>query len=156
MRPFAIGVCCVLSTALLGAQPAEPSRRAAVQAVRDLVARYVAARDLRDPAAVAALFAPDADQYTTSGEWRRGQAAIVSGTARSSQQNPGQRRIRVEAVRFVTPDVAIADGPYEIVAAGPEAAKRQMWTSIVAVRMAEGWRIAAIRNMRPAGAPPPQ
>jgi uncharacterized protein (TIGR02246 family) len=157
MRPIAFAVCCLLGTALLGAQPAEPSRRAAdEQSVRDLVARYVAARDLRDPAAVAALFTADADQYTTSGEWRRGQPAIVSGTARSSRQNPGERRIRVEAVRFLTPDVAIADGPYEIVAGGPDAATRQMWTSIVAVRLADGWRIAAIRNMRPAGTPPPR
>ena len=146
MRPIAFAVCCLLGTALLGAQPAEPSRRAAdEQSVRDLVARYVAARDLRDPAAVAALFTADADQYT-----------IVSGTERSSRQNPGERRIRVEAVRFLTPDVAIADGPYEIVAGGPDAATRQMWTSIVAVRLADGWRIAAIRNMRPAGTPPPR
>lgn len=157
MRPIAIGVCCLLGGVLLGAQSAAPAGQAAdAAAVRALVDRYMAARDLRDPAAVSALFAPDADQYTTAGEWRRGQAAIVSGTARSSQQNPGQRRITVEAVRFVTPDVAIADGPYEIVAGGAEAATRQMWTSIVAVRMAEGWRIAAIRNMRPAGAPSPQ
>jgi uncharacterized protein (TIGR02246 family) len=157
MRPIAIGMCCLLGAALAAAQPAATERQATdVQSVRDLVARYVAARDLRDPAAVAALFTPDADQYTTSGEWRRGQAAIVSGTARSSRQNPGERRIRVEAVRFLTPDVAMADGPYEIVAGGPEATTRQMWTSIVAVRRAEGWRIAAIRNMRPTGTPPPR
>ena len=103
------------------------------------------------PAAVEALFTADADQYTTSGDWRRGQAQIVTGTARSSAQNPGIRRIRVEAVRFVTADVAIADGPYQIQAEGAAAPTRQMWTSIVAVRRPEGWRITAIRNMAPTG-----
>jgi len=142
-------ICGVVAAAPLYAQPAVP-RVDDQAAVRALVARYVAARDLRDPAAVGALFTADADQYTTSGEWRRGQAAIVAGTARSSLQNPGDRRIRVEAVRFLTDDVAIADGAYEIVAEGAAtAATRRMWTSIVAVRQADGWRIAAIRNMRP-------
>ena len=111
-------VACVLllcGPALVQAQAPSPGSPDET-AVRDLVARYVAARELRDPKAVEALFTADADQYTTSGDWRRGQAQIVTGTARSSAQNPGIRRIRVEAVRFVTADVAIADGPYEITA----------------------------------------
>jgi uncharacterized protein (TIGR02246 family) len=128
-----------------GEQAARPADEAAVRAVVD---RYMDARERRDPAAVEALFTPDADQYTTSGEWRRGRAAIGSGTSRSSAQNPGTRRIRVEAVRFVSADVAIADGPYEIAVDGAAAA-RSMWTTIVLVRDPSGWRIAAIRNMVP-------
>lgn len=143
-------MCCVAVVAPLHGQPAVGPGSSDEAAIRALVARYVAARDLRDPAAVGALFTTDADQYTTSGEWRRGRAAIVTGTARSSRQNPGDRRIRVEAVRFLSSDVAIADGAYEIVADGASSTEtRRMWTSIVAVRQAEGWRIAAIRNMRP-------
>jgi len=150
MRPASLVVCLVLAAS--PAPAGQDARAADEAAVRDLVARYVAARELRDPKAVEALFTADADQYTTSGEWRRGQAAIVAGTARSSAQNPGVRAIRVEAVRFVTADVAIADGPYEITAAGGTAAARRMWTSIVAVRAPQGWRISAIRNMVPTGA----
>lgn len=134
------------------ARAQEPPRAADDAAVRALVDRYVAARELRDPAAVEALFTADADQYTTAGEWRRGQAAIVGGTARSSAQNPGVRRIRVEAVRLVTADVALADGAYEITTAGGTAPARRMWTSIIAVRTPQGWRISAIRNMVPTGA----
>jgi len=55
----------------------------------------------------------------------------------------------VAAVRFVTPDVAIADGTYEIAGSG---ARR--WTTIVVVRGPDGWRITAIRNMTPTGATP--
>lgn len=149
MRMRILFVCLMLAdpmTIAAGAQQ-PPSRAVDEAAVREVVARYVAAREARDPAWVAALFTADADQFTTSGEWRRGRDRIRSGTAESSQRNPGSRRIAVEAVRFVTADVAIADGPYEIASGG--AAARRMWTTIVLVRTADGWRISAIRNMAP-------
>lgn len=150
MRSVVLGVVGgILVTAIVAAQPRAIGEDEA--AVRALVARYVAARELRDPTAVEALFTADADQYTTAGEWRRGQEAIVAGTARSSAQNPGARRIRVEAVRFLTADVAIADGAYEITAPDAAAPARRMWTSIVVVRRPQGWRIGAIRNMAPTG-----
>jgi uncharacterized protein (TIGR02246 family) len=117
-------------------------------AIRAVVQKYVDARELRDPAAVEALFTEDADQHTTSGEWRRGRAQVVAGTQQSSAQNPGTRTIRVDTVRFVTPDVAIADGPYEIAGAGET---RRMWTTFVLRRQTDGWRIAAIRNAAPTG-----
>lgn len=144
-------LCLALSGTHLHASQGSASDEAAVRAV---VERYVAARRAEDARAIEALFTPDADQHTTSGEWRRGAAEIVAGTARSSARNPGRRSIRIESVRFLTPDVAMADGPYEIAAAdsGPT---RRMWTSIVLVRQAPGWRIAAIRNMVPTGAATP-
>ena|SRR5687767_9628262 len=146
-----IGACAI--AALLAAPVlAQQSGRAPADeaAVRDVIARYTTARDARDPAAVAALFTGDADQLTTAGEWRRGRDQIRSGTAESSSRNPGARRISVDNVRFVTADVAIADGPYEIGA--PGAPPRRMWTTIVVVRTSDGWRISAIRNMTPTGA----
>ncbi len=60
----------------------------------------------------------------------------------------GNRSITVAAVRFITPDVAIADGPYEIAGGGTV---RRMWTTLVLAREAGVWRIAAIRNMVPTG-----
>ncbi len=117
--------------------------------VRDLVARYVAAREHTDPRAVEALFTPDADQLVSSGEWRKGRDAVVRGTVQSSQSTGGTRTITVESVRFLGHDAAIADGRYEISGlAGGQT--RRMWTSIVVTRTANGWRIAAIRNMLPA------
>jgi uncharacterized protein (TIGR02246 family) len=130
-----------------GLQAQTVSRTQDDAAVRAVVTRYMAARDARDPAAVEALFTGDADQFTTAGEWRRGREQIRSGTAESSQRNPGSRRILVESVRFVTPDVAIVDGRYEIGAGAAPA--RRMWTTLVIVRTAAGWRISAIRNMAP-------
>jgi uncharacterized protein (TIGR02246 family) len=135
-----------LASAGIDAQSPAPAGDEA--AVRDVVRRYVNARELKDPAAIEALFTADADQRTTSGEWRRGRAQIVPGTLESSKRNPGTRNITIQAVRFLAPDVAIADGPYEIAGA---AGTRRMWATLVLKREAGGWRIAAIRNMVPTG-----
>ena len=136
----------ILASVGLAAQTLASSKDEA--AVREVVRRYVNARELKDPAAIEALFTADADQHTTSGEWRRGRAQIVPGTLESSKRNPGTRTITVQAVRFMTSDVAIVDGPYEIAGAG---GTRRMWATLVLKREADGWRIAAIRNMVPTG-----
>jgi len=118
-------------------------------AVRDVVKRYVDAREQRDPKAVEALFTADSDQLVSSGQWRKGREAVVKGTLASSEATGGKRTITVETVRFLSPDVAIADGRYEISGtAGGET--RKMWTSIICARKPDGWKIAAIRNMLPA------
>lgn len=119
-------------------------------AVREIVRRYVDAREKRDADLIAALFTAEADQMTTGGQWRRGRDNVVRGALASSQNNPGTRRIAIEAVRFVAPGVAIADGRYEIRGAqGGD--PRPMWTTFVLTRESGGWRIAAIRNMVPTG-----
>jgi uncharacterized protein (TIGR02246 family) len=128
----------------LFAQPANDE--AAVKAV---VARYVDAREKRDSAAVEGVFTKDADQLVSSGEWRKGREAVVRGTLASSESTGGRRTITVENVRFVTRDVAVADGRYEISGlAGGQS--RHMWSTFVIARGPDGWRIAAIRNMLPA------
>ena len=145
-------VLSVAALALVGAvraqSPSAPplSSQSDEAAVRAIVARYVEARERRDPAAIGALFTADADQFNTAGEWRRGREAIVKGTAESSARNTGARNIALRAVRFPTPDVAIADGDYDIGGTG-----RRMWTTLVLTRQTEGWRIAAIRNSAPTG-----
>jgi uncharacterized protein (TIGR02246 family) len=148
MRTLLLAALVGFCTCAAAAQVTPPA--ADDTAVREVIAKYMAARAARDDAAVAALFTADADQFTTSGEWRRGRDRIREGTAASSTANPGARQIAVEAVRFVTADVAIADGRYDIAPPGGAPARR-MWTTIVLVRTAAGWRISAIRNMAPTG-----
>jgi uncharacterized protein (TIGR02246 family) len=137
----------VLSLATGGSAMAQAGQSEA-DAVRAVVARYVDAREGRDPTRLAALFAEDADQLVSSGEWRRGREAVVSGGLASSARSAGARTIEVETVRFATADVAIADGRYEIAAAAGAPARR-MWTTFVMVKRDGAWRISAIRNMRP-------
>ena len=118
-------------------------------AVREVVRRYVEARERSDAKALEALFTPDADQLTSSGEWRKGRDAVVRGSLASSRASGGTRTITIEAVRFPAPGVATVDGRYEISGLAGGAA-RQMWTTVLLTRGAEAWRIAAIRNMLPA------
>jgi uncharacterized protein (TIGR02246 family) len=124
-------------------------------AIKDVVARYVDARDRKDAKATEALFTADADQLVSSGEWRQGRDAVVRGTMASSESAGGKRTITVETVRFVTPDAALADGRYEIAGLGGAPARR-MWSTFLMTRTPEGWRIAAIRNMLPAPPAPPK
>ncbi|HSU62092.1 MAG TPA: SgcJ/EcaC family oxidoreductase [Bryobacteraceae bacterium] len=122
-------------------------------AIRDVVKKYVDARQHMDAAAIQSLFTADADQLVSSGEWRKGRAAIVRGTMASSERTGGKRSIEIESVRFLTPEVAIADGRYEL--SGLAGGKtRRMWTTFVIVNGSAGWRIAAIRNMLPASPAP--
>lgn len=122
-------------------------------AIRAVVKQYVDARERLDPKAVEQLFTSDADQLVSSGEWRKGREAVVRGTLASSTSTGGKRTITVESVRFVTSDVAIADGRYELtgLAGG---ATRSMWTMFVLKRSGKDWQITAIRNMLPAAPAP--
>lgn len=142
-----------LTVSLAGVMPQvstvpNPGGSASEAAVRDVVKRYVDARERSDAAAIESLFTSDADQLTSSGEWRKGRDAIVRGTLASSKQTGGTRTIAIESVRFPSPDTAIADGRYEIT--GGAQGDRRMWTSFVMTRTKDGWLIAAIRNMLPA------
>ncbi len=119
------------------------------QSVKDLVAKYSAARESRDPAAIDQLFTDDADQLVSSGIWRRGRETLVKGMLGSSAQNPGSRTITVETVRFVSKGVALADARYVILGTNG-AVDRRMWSTFLCVDSEKGWRISAIRNMAPA------
>ena len=148
MKLFLQFIVCILIAAPLWAQGSTSTSNDEA-AIRDVVKRYVDARENRDPKAVEALFTSDADQLVSSGEWRRGREAVVRGTQGSSERNPGVRTITADTIRFLSNDVAIADGPYII--KGAAGSERRMWATFVMKREAEGWRIAAIRNMLPAG-----
>lgn len=138
----------MLVTTLLASGQAPPATPEA--GVRAVVARYLDARDHRDAKAVGELFTEDADQLTSSGDWRKGREEIVRGTLASSDRTGGTRTITIQTVRFPTKDVAIADGRYELNNAQE---RRLMWTSFVMVQQAGQWRISAIRNMLPAPQP---
>ena len=123
--------------------------------IREIVQKYMDARDHQDAHALESLFTADADQLVSSGEWRKGRDALVRGTLASSRNTGGQRTIAVESIRFLSKDVAVADGRYELTGlAGGET--RKMWTTLLVIHRPEGWRIAAIRNMLPAPPAPPK
>lgn len=132
-----------ISALLQAGAPDAPAHQSA--APKDVKAQEAA---VRDADAIRALFTEDADQLTSSGDWRRGREEVVRGVLASSERTGGTRTIKIETVRFPAPDVAVADGRYEI--AGAKDGVRRMWTSFLMTRDAGGWRISAIRNMLPA------
>jgi uncharacterized protein (TIGR02246 family) len=109
------------------------------------------ARNSRDADVTRSLFTPDADQLVSSGEWRKGIDGVVQGSMASSQKESGKSSIAVESIRFLEPDIAIVDGRYEVPSASG-GATRKMWSTLIAKRTSQGWRIAAIRNMLPSPA----
>lgn len=118
--------------------------------IRMALQSYVAGRQARDLEAVEAVLDPNVDQLTSRGEWRRGIDAATAGMKRSSKKNPGNRSLAIETVRFLHPDVALADARYTIKGTGgPD---RILWSSFTLVRSSEGmWRITSIRNQKPTG-----
>jgi uncharacterized protein (TIGR02246 family) len=144
IKSVVILAICATTLAAAAAQDAPMTEEAAV---RDVVKQYVDARERRDAAGIGALFTEDADQLTSSGEWRRGREDVVKGTLASSAGNAGTRTIAVDRVRFPAAGVALADGAYTIAGAS---GTRNMRTSFVMIRTGSGWRISAIRNMLPA------
>ena len=117
--------------------------------VRQVLHTYVEGRQRRDLPAVEAVLHPDVDQLTSRREWRRGRDAATAGMKRSSAQNPGDRSLAIETVRFLRPDVALADARYII--KGTSGPDRFLWSSFTLVKGPDNtWRITSIRNQKPA------
>jgi uncharacterized protein (TIGR02246 family) len=115
------------------------------KSIRDLIQSYMDTRGRLDAKAVEGLFTADVDQLVSSGEWRKGKAAVVAGTIGSSQQSTETRTLTVDTIRMVTGDIAVVDCRYVLGA-------RNMWSTFVVKREAGRWLISAIRNMLPATA----
>src|SRR4051812_35899888 len=96
---MAAAILIAAIAAYQGSAPTGPATEQDQAAIRAVVAEYLHARERRDAGAIGALFVEDADQLTSSGDWRRGRDEIVRGTLASSQQSGGQRTITIETVR---------------------------------------------------------
>ena len=135
--------------ALATALYAQNAGRAADEAaIRGVIQAFLDTREANDPAALGALLTADVDQQQTSGNTRRGREAVVSGSLATQQSTGGKRTITVDSLRFLSTDVAIADGRYDSVGRS-DGTDQRMLTSMVLRREGGAWKIAAIRNMLP-------
>lgn len=121
------------------------------EAMVKLIDQYALARETKDTLLLKGIFASDVDQLVSSGEWRNGIMGSVSGMLRSSESNPGTRKLIVEKVRLVTSTSGIVDARYEI--QNTDGSTRKMWSTFVVVNIKNMWKITAIRNMLPTGQP---
>lgn len=117
------------------------------QDIYTLIDKYAQAREKKDTLLLKSILTNDVDQLVSSGEWRDGIKGSVDGMLRSSENNPGTRKLIVEKIRFLNKESAIADARYEII--NPDGTIRKMWSTFIVVIQRNSWKIAAIRNMLP-------
>lgn len=141
-----LAILAVLATAT--AWPQGGDRAADETAIRAVIQAFLDTREKNDAAGLAALLTADVDQRQTSGNMRSGRDAVVSGSLATQQSTGGRRTISIDSLRFVGPDVAIADGRYDSVGRA-DGTDQRMLTSMVLRRERGAWKIAAIRNMLP-------
>jgi len=143
---LALALNGIAPAAFVAAQTAD--RAADENAIRGVIQAFIDTREKNDAAGLAALMTSDVDQQQTSGNTRRGRDAVVSGSLSTQQSTGGKRTITVESLRFLSTDVALADGRYDSVGRA-DGGEQLMLTSWVLRREGGAWKIAAIRNMLP-------
>ncbi|WP_425637785.1 DUF4440 domain-containing protein [Algoriphagus yeomjeoni] len=117
------------------------------QKIIDLISSYSKARETKDSVLLKEILVKDIDQLVSSGVWRKGIAEAVKGMMESSTENPGDRTLKVESIRFLGQEAALVDCRYEIKNA--DGTIRKMWSTFVAEAVKGKWKISAIRNMLP-------
>lgn len=143
-----IGLSCMLTPFAFSQEAA--AIREQEQKIHALIDTYSQARTEKDSVLLSSILTIDIDQLVSSGKWRRGKAIAMKGMMQSSESNPGSRSLKVENIRFLNPECAIADARYEI--RNADGSERKMWSTFSVVRIENRWKISAIRNMLPARA----
>lgn len=146
MKHIFLFILTTLVTPLLYSQGTNTDKEK--QEISSLIDQYSLAREKKDTALLKSILTTEVDQLVSSGEWRMGLGAAVTGMLRSSESNPGSRKLIVEKIRFITPESGVVDARYEI--QNPDGTMRKMWSTFIVVRENNTWKITAIRNMLPA------
>jgi uncharacterized protein (TIGR02246 family) len=116
-------------------------------AIRHVTNEFILRRENNDEAGLRALLTANVDQRLTSGRMRSGRDAVVSGALESTRRTGGKRSIKLESIRFLGADVAIADGSYNSTGRN-DGTDLHMQTTMIYVRVDGEWRIDTIRNAR--------
>jgi uncharacterized protein (TIGR02246 family) len=116
--------------------------------IHAVVANYLHARETGDTTLLKSILTQDMDQLVSTGEWRYGKKGAMKGMMGSSEQNPGKRTLTVKNVRFLSPEIALADARYIIQNA--DGSERKMWSTFIVIYEKNSWKITALRNMKPA------
>jgi uncharacterized protein (TIGR02246 family) len=148
MKTFSLFVLLNLAGSFIISAQNLSDNKSQEREINALIDNYTKARETQDTILLNSILTSDIDQLVSSGEWRYGKEGAMKGMMRSSESNPGKRTIKVDKIRFLTPESAIADARYEI--ENTDGSSRKMWSTFVVVFKDETWKITAIRNMKPA------
>ena len=131
---LAIGLVLAASAARAQAPPPatttalDPARAADAKALSDLVTAFERAFEAGDAGALAAMFTDDAQVADDAGS-TRGRKSIEARFAAYFAEHPKARlAIKVDDLRFLTPDVAIEEGLRRRLARGAAASRRRPGT----------------------------
>jgi uncharacterized protein (TIGR02246 family) len=123
------------------------------EALKQMGRDYLEAFNRGDAKAVAAFYAPEADFIPETGEPVRGRPNIEKGL---TQMFAPAKSVRMQVTpgghRFVTPDLVICDGAWEVTGACPDRPAKGRYFSVLVKR--EGrWLILCHRSMIPIALP---
>jgi len=132
-----------------------PPKPADEKDVRAIGTQFQDAWNKADARMVADLFLTDGDYISSTGRTARGRAEVEKAFAEQWAGLYKGTKIAhtFTSVHFLRPDVAVADGAFEISgmkdASGKLLATRSGLSTIVAVRKGDRWYVAALRGMVP-------
>ncbi|MEP0712941.1 DUF4440 domain-containing protein [Algoriphagus sp.] len=149
MKLFFFPLLILLSVVQVGIAQTTDKQKVDSNEILYLINQYSAARENRDTVLLKKILTADVDQLVSSGEWRNGIDAAVKGMLASSSTNPGDRKLTVEKIKFLSENSALVDARYIIT--NSDQTQRKMWSSFIVVKNKNGWQISAIRNMLPTG-----
>ncbi len=146
MKPL-LSVLLFLLLSQMAFSQVTPEEREEVPKIHQLISDYSKAREIKDTILLKEILTEDVDQLVSSGEWRNGIKAAISGMMESSTSNPGTRRLEIEKIKFLSDEIALVDCRYII--KNPDASERNLWSSFTIIFDKNRWKISAIRNMNP-------
>lgn len=123
--------------------------------IRELYADYTAAWNRHDPKAMASFWAIDGDYMEPDGRHAKGRADVEKLFTLEQQTvfKDSKLALLIETVFFVSHDVALVDGKYDLVGVrdveGKEIAARQGHLTALLMREDGTWKVAAGRAMIP-------
>jgi uncharacterized protein (TIGR02246 family) len=124
------------------------------QPILDHAARYVAAYNAHDVAAILALFTEDADVITGKGQTFVGRDELQAAFEAAFAEEPkAQVSLDITEVRFLTEDVALEEGTLTYFADGETASSVTDYT-LVHVRRGGAWKTASARSISEADVTP--
>lgn len=134
-----------------------PSTKTDEDAIRKIINQASEAWNRKDAKAFADLYSDDADTVNSRGVRTTGRKQLeefLAGRFASEAFRHSQHERTSIAVRFLAPTCAIVDSTWEVIgvrdAKGTAAPTRKGNSTMILMKQAGGWKIAATRSMVPA------
>jgi uncharacterized protein (TIGR02246 family) len=135
----------LLSAAPVSAQPPKVNKQEGDAIFKNAQA-FAEAFEKGNAKALAAFWVADGDYTDQRGRHLKGRAAIEKALAEFFAENKGLKlRINSEALKFLTPDVAVEDGVTEVIPPDGAPPSRARYT-IVHVKESGRWRLGSVRD----------